>query len=62
MIEQLRGNGVKVKLKHAATKFGRFACLNNPENNHIELWQPSSEVLSKKFGYQQAIRVGSKAS
>ncbi|WP_411827786.1 VOC family protein [Luteolibacter sp. AS25] len=58
MIAQLMKNGVSVELKHADSVFGRFAQLNDPEGNHIELWEPSNEVLSSKPDKQQAEQVG----
>ena len=41
MVKQLRGNGIEVKLYEEETPNGRFAHLNDPEGNPIELWEPS---------------------
>ena len=46
MMKQLRENGIEVKLKHGASKFGKFAHLYDPEGNLIEIWEPSPELLS----------------
>ena len=48
MITQLRNNEILVELKHDTTVFGKFACLDDPEGNHIELWEASDEVLSHR--------------
>ena len=39
MLEQLRGSGVKIE-KTEDTDYGRFAWIQDPEANRIELWQP----------------------
>jgi glyoxylase I family protein len=40
MVAQLRGNGVEVNVVAEEYPNGRFARLNDPEGNPIELWQP----------------------
>jgi catechol 2,3-dioxygenase-like lactoylglutathione lyase family enzyme len=42
MLEQLRRGGVKIeKVDHAA--YGRFAWIEDPEGNRIELWEPKGK-------------------
>ena len=41
MIAQLRAAGIEVKDPESYPKLGRFARLQDPEGNPIELWQPS---------------------
>ncbi len=42
MLQQLRANGVKiVKEVEEQTGVGRFASIEDPEGNRIELWEPS---------------------
>ena len=42
MLEQLRRSGVKIeKVEEAA--YGRFAWIEDPEGNHIELWEPKGK-------------------
>jgi len=38
---QLRAAGIEVKVDPEAYEYGRFAQLNDPEGNPIELWQPA---------------------
>lgn len=40
MIAQLEAAGVKVKRAEEVYPNGRFAWLNDPEGNSIELWEP----------------------
>ena len=40
--EQLRGAGITVDVNPDET-YGRFAHLNDPEGNRIELWEPPAE-------------------
>jgi catechol 2,3-dioxygenase-like lactoylglutathione lyase family enzyme len=39
MVAQLRGAGIEVSFDPAATEYGLFARLHDPEGNPIELWQ-----------------------
>lgn len=43
MAAQLRAAGVAIKVDPETYPFGRFAKLNDPEGNPIELWQPGGE-------------------
>jgi glyoxylase I family protein len=43
MIAQLRTAGVEVELDPQSYPNGRFARLQDPEGNPIELWQPSGQ-------------------
>lgn len=43
MVAQLRANGVEVKPYPEETPNGRFAHLNDPEGNPIELWEPGGK-------------------
>jgi predicted enzyme related to lactoylglutathione lyase len=40
MVAQLEAAGVEVKVDPEPYPYGRFAHLNDPEGNRIELWQP----------------------
>ena len=40
MVEQLRGNRVAVDVDPQAYPNGRFASLQDPEGNQLQLWQP----------------------
>lgn len=39
MLEQLRGAGIEI-LKAEDYDYGKFAWINDPEGNRIELWEP----------------------
>jgi len=41
MVEQLRGNGVVVDVDPQDYPNGRFASLQDPEGNPVQLWQPA---------------------
>lgn len=41
MVEQLRRNGIQVDVDSEAYPNGRFAKLNDPDGNAIQLWQPA---------------------
>ena len=41
MVSQLRAAGIEVKDPESYPNVGRFARLNDPEGNPIELWQPA---------------------
>jgi len=44
VLKQLRANGVKiVKDVQDHTVLGRFASIEDPEGNRIELWEPQAE-------------------
>jgi glyoxylase I family protein len=40
MVAQLREAGIAVDVNAEAYPFGRFARLNDPEGNPLELWEP----------------------
>ena len=42
MAAQLQGAGVAVEIDPTAYPNGRFAHLEDPEGNRIELWQPAT--------------------
>lgn len=42
MVQQLRDAGIEVKVDTDQYPNGRFAHLNDPEGNRIELWQPAA--------------------
>lgn len=41
MVAQLQAAGIAVKVDPQSYPYGRFARLNDPEGNPIELWQPA---------------------
>jgi predicted enzyme related to lactoylglutathione lyase len=43
MIAQLRSRGIEVALDPEVYPNGRFARLNDPEGNPIELWEPKAD-------------------
>jgi predicted enzyme related to lactoylglutathione lyase len=43
MISQLRAKGIEVTLDPEIYPNGRFARLNDPEGNPIELWEPKAD-------------------
>ena len=43
MIRQLRATGIEVTLDLETYPNGRFARLNDPEGNPIELWEPKAD-------------------
>jgi len=45
MISQLRTTGIEVTLDPEAYPNGRFASLEDPEGNPIQLWQPDGADL-----------------
>jgi glyoxylase I family protein len=47
MAAQLQAAGITVKVDPEASPYGRFAHLNDPEGNPIELWQPENPTPSK---------------
>lgn len=42
MAAQLRANGIAVEIEPEAYPNGRFARLNDPEGNPIQLWEPAT--------------------
>jgi predicted enzyme related to lactoylglutathione lyase len=44
MIAQLRAKGIEVTLDLEIYPNGRFARLNDPERNPIELWEPKTDA------------------
>ena len=47
LAEQLRAAGIAVKVDATAYAYGRFAHLQDPEGNPIELWQPTPQAKAK---------------
>jgi glyoxylase I family protein len=47
MVAQLRANGITVKVDTTAYPNGRFARLQDPEGNPIELWEPKEPGTPK---------------
>lgn len=47
MVAQLRSAGIEVKVEQTIYPNGRFAHLQDPEGNHIELWQASGTDASR---------------
>ena len=45
MVEQLRGNGIRVDVDPETYPNGRFASLQDPEGNQVQLWQPDGADL-----------------
>lgn len=43
MVAQLREAGIEVEVNPETFPYGRFAKLQDPEGNPIELWQPADE-------------------
>ena len=43
MIAQLRESGIDVEVDEEAYPNGRFARLEDPEGNPIQLWEPTSK-------------------
>ena len=41
LAEQLQAAGISVKVDASTSPYGRFARLQDPEGNEIELWQPA---------------------
>jgi glyoxylase I family protein len=46
MVAQLRGAGITVDVTEETFPNGRFAHLDDPEGNRIELWEPAGEDLT----------------
>ena len=46
MAAQLRSTGIEVKIDPQSYPNGRFARLNDPEGNPIELWEPAAPGAS----------------
>jgi predicted enzyme related to lactoylglutathione lyase len=42
VLEKLREAGAEIDPKREDHEFGRFAWVNDPEGNRVELWQPPS--------------------
>ncbi len=50
MVEQLRGAGIAVEPHAEPWPNGRFAELEDPEGNHIQLWEPNAASLARDPG------------
>jgi predicted enzyme related to lactoylglutathione lyase len=46
MVAQLRGAGITVDVTETTFPNGRFAHLDDPEGNRIELWEPAGQDLT----------------
>lgn len=46
MVAQLRDGGIVVDVIEETFPNGRFAHLDDPEGNRIELWEPAGQVLT----------------
>jgi glyoxylase I family protein len=44
MAKQLRDDGIQVEMNPEDDSIGRFARLNDPEGNPIELWEPKQDA------------------
>ena len=47
MVAQLRANGITVKVDTTTYPNGRFARLQDPHGNPIELWEPQGRAAPK---------------
>ncbi|GAB7191974.1 hypothetical protein NUM3379_26820 [Kineococcus sp. NUM-3379] len=47
MVGQLRGGGVAVEADAEVYPNGRFASLQDPEGNQVQLWQPDGADLHR---------------
>jgi hypothetical protein len=45
MVAQLRGAGISVEIDQQRYPNGRFARLNDPEGNPIQLWEPEGRLV-----------------
>ena len=43
IVERLRAAGIAVEPHAEPYPYGRFAELQDPEGNHIQLWEPNAE-------------------
>lgn len=50
MIERLRGGGVTVEAHDETYPNGRFAELEDPESNRIQLWEPNAASVARDPG------------
>ncbi len=50
MVERLRAAGVAVEPHAEASPNGRFAELEDPEGNHIQLWEPNAASVARDPG------------
>lgn len=50
MAAQFRAAGVEVDVEPTAYPNGRFAHLDDPEGNRIELWQPAEPPAASRLG------------
>lgn len=49
LIEELRGNGVKISMEIETYEYGKFAHIIDPDGLKIELWEPIDEVFTKLY-------------
>ena len=47
MVEQLREAGIAVEPHPEAYPNGRFAELEDPEGNRIQLWEPNADAIAR---------------
>ena len=52
MVEKLRADGISVEPDPEPYPNGRFAWLEDPEGNRIQLWEPNSSALARDPGAQ----------
>jgi glyoxylase I family protein len=50
MVDQLRNAGVGVEPRAATYPNGRFAELEDPEGNRIQLWEPNAASIARDPG------------
>lgn len=50
MVEQLRAAGIQVEPHADPYPNGRFAELEDPEGNHIQLWEPNAASVARDPG------------
>jgi glyoxylase I family protein len=48
MTAQLRSAGIDVEVDPEQYPNGRFACLNDPEGNPIQLWEPNGRRVAQR--------------
>ena len=52
MVETLRAEGIPVEPDPERYPNGRFAWLEDPERNRIQLWEPNAAALARDTGPQ----------
>jgi len=54
VVERLRAAGIAVEPHAAAYPNGRFAELQDPEGNHVQLWEPNAASVARDPGPDRA--------